>query len=335
MATKDRSPTRYLNFLREAAEIPRRFSLFALVRGAAARVGDKPPVGTSRLPGQDVIRLHQIPHTAFPAPTLDNIKFEGQVPVAEGYWLGLTGPMGPLPLHLTEFAIYERRYSKSQPFGDFLDLLAGRFLQLFYRAWAVSQPAVQADRPEQDRFRDRVDMLTGAGEGANDNNAMPRLARLFYASHFASRRSAGSIEGLLRHLLNMPVRVFEFQPRWADIEDEDQTRLGRCHHRLGDALLGSRMLHVSYAFTAEITSSQEHEFRRLLPSGSLFPIVKEALDAITPGHLEWTVSLRLPGPEAPPASLDGRTPLGWCSWLGDVSNDDMRSDVHLRRTALR
>lgn len=335
MAAEDWSPARYLSFLREAAESPHRYSLFALVRGAAARSGDKPPVGKSRLPSQDVIRLHQIPHTAFPAPTLDVINFDREVPSAGGYWLGLTGPMGPLPLHLTEFAIYESKFAKQRPFSDFLDLLAGRFLQLFYRAWAVSQPNVQADRPEQDRFAERVDQLTGAGEGADAESAMPRLARLFYASQFASRRSAGSIEGMMRHLLQLPVRVFEFQPRWADVEEEDQTRLGVCHHRLGDALIGSRMLLVSYSFTVEITSSNEREFRQLLPSGALFPIVKAALDAITPGHLQWTVSLRLPASEAPPASLDGRTPLGWCSWLGKASGDDMRSDVHLRRTALQ
>ena len=68
-----------------------------------------------------------------------------------GLWLGLTGPMGALPTHLTEFAFYERRYAKTQPFGDFLDLLAGRMLQLFYRVWADSQPTAQADRPDDDR----------------------------------------------------------------------------------------------------------------------------------------------------------------------------------------
>jgi type VI secretion system protein ImpH len=335
VAAKDRSPTRYLTFLREAAQNPRRFSLFALVRGAAARSGDKPPVGKSRLPSQDILRLHQIPHTSFPAPTLEKIDMDGEVPSAGGYWLGLTGPMAPLPLHLTEFAMYERKFAKHQPFGDFLDLLAGRFLQLFYRSWAVSQPAVQADRPEQDRFSERIDQLTGAGEGTDASSAMPRFARLFYASQFASRRSAGAIEGMLRHLLQLPVRVFEFQPRWSDVEAEDQTRLGVQHHRLGDAMIGSRMLLVSYAFTVEVTSSTEAEFRQLLPSGGLFPIVRSALDAISPGHLEWSVTLRLPGKEAPPAALDGRTPLGWCSWLGKVSDGEMRGDVHLRRTAVQ
>lgn len=335
MAAKDRSPTRYLTFLREAAQNPRRFSLFALVRGAAARSGDKPPVGKSRLPDQDIIRLHQIPHTAFPAPTLDTIELDKEVPSAGGYWLGLTGPMGPLPLHLTEFAMYERKFSREHPFSDFLDLLAGRFLQLFYRSWAVSQPAVQADRPEQDRFSERIDQLTGAGEGTDADSAMPRIARLFYASQFASRRSAGAIEGMMRHLLQLPVRVFEFQPKWADVEAADQTRLGVQHHRLGDAMIGSRMLLVSYAFTVEITSSTEAEFRRLLPSGGLFPIIKSALDAISPGHLEWSVTLRLPGKEAPPASLDGGTPLGWCSWLGQAPKNAVCDDVHLRRTAVQ
>ncbi|MEZ5749068.1 MAG: type VI secretion system baseplate subunit TssG [Caenibius sp.] len=48
---------------------------------------------------------------------------------------------------MTEFAIFERRYADAFPFGDWLDLMAGRMLQLFYRAWAESQPAALADRP--------------------------------------------------------------------------------------------------------------------------------------------------------------------------------------------
>ena len=46
----------------------------------------------------------------------------------------------------------ERRYGHKRPFGRFLDMLAGRMLQFFYRAWADSQPVSHADRPGDDRF---------------------------------------------------------------------------------------------------------------------------------------------------------------------------------------
>jgi len=191
MAAEDRQTSSYLEFLRRAASKPKNFNLFALVRGASARAQEKPEVGTSKQPSQDIVNLRQIPHTQYPAPTLDSISLDGGKVIADGYWLGLTGPMSPMPLHLTEFAMYERRYSKKQPFADFIDLLAGRFLQLFYRVWAVSQPHVQADRPNNDRFADYVNYLSGAGEGADSTSAFSVMSRLHYAALFASRRSAG------------------------------------------------------------------------------------------------------------------------------------------------
>ena len=68
-------------------------------------------------------------------------------------FLGLTGPMGALPIHLTEYAFYERRMGEKRPFGRWLDVLTDRMLQFFYRAWADGQPAVQADRTQRRPLR--------------------------------------------------------------------------------------------------------------------------------------------------------------------------------------
>lgn len=338
MAAEDRQARAYLTFAQRAAEQPRKFSLFALVRGLAARALDKAPVGRSKLPEQDLVRLRQIPHTRFPAPTLEEIEIKDGRAVAGGYWLGLTGPMSPLPLHFTEFAAYERKYAKTYPFGDFLDLLTGRFLQLFYRSWAVSQPAVQADRPEHDRFASYVERLTGATEGATDESAFPATTRLHYAALFASRRSAGAIEGGLHHLLGLDIDLREFRPVQRDIAPEDQTRLGMQHNQLGDAVLGRRAFIVTDSFEVQITAPTISEFRRLQPEGGLFHIAAEALDSLAPSHLEWTMTLCIPQSEVEPARLNGTARLGWSSWVGHdarkAANDDLRKDVHLRRSAL-
>ncbi|QUL36769.1 type VI secretion system baseplate subunit TssG [Erythrobacter sp. JK5] len=338
MAAEDRHPRAYLTFAEKAAKVPKRFSLFALVRGLSARAMDKPPVGRSKQPNQDIVRLKQIPHTHFPAPTLGEVDIREGRAEAGGYWLGLTGPMSPLPLHFTEFAAYERRYAKTRPFGDFLDLLAGRFLQLFYRAWAVSQPAVQADRPEHDRFASYVDRLTGATEGSHERSAFPSVARLHYAALFASRRSAGAIRGGLAHLLDLKVGLREFVPVLQRIEPGDQTRLGTQHNRLGEAVIGSRAYLVADNFEVKIHARDLGDFRRLQPDGALFRVAAEALDALAPSHLEWSITLCLPQSKVEPARLDGNARLGWSSWVGTdpkmAANDDVRTDVHLRRSAL-
>ena len=337
MAAADRPPPEHLSFLAAAAAATKRFGLFPIARGAEARAPGLPRIGRARRPAQSIADLAQVPTLAFPDSTLTEVVVRDGRARVDGHWFGLTGPMGPLPQHMTEFAAFERRYAKQRPFGRWLDLLAGRMLQLFFRAWADSQPASQADRPDDDRFAQQVALLTGAAEGVGEHAALPARARVHYAALFASRRSAAGIEDALTHLLGQQVTVLEYQPRWRDIEAEDRTRLGRQFARLGDeAMLGARAKVVSDAFRVVIRARSRADYEALLPSGPRFRILAEALDAVAPSHLEWDVALEIAGRDARGARLDGRTRLGWTGWLGEAAPEAIRRDAHLRRkTCLR
>ena len=325
----------HLAFLAAASTQAKRFGLFPLARGAEARAPHLPRIGRAKRPAQSVADFAQVPTLAFPDSTLAEVKVrDGRASVA-GYWFGLTGPMGPLPSHMTEFAAFERRYARQRPFGRWLDLLAGRMLQFFVRAWADSQPAAQADRPDDDRFAGAIAALTGATEGARGNGAFPAHARVHYAALFASRRSAGAIEDALSHLLGQKVCVHEFQPRWRAIEPDDQTRLGRQFSRLGDeAMLGGRAKVASDAFRISIRVNDRAGYEAMLPSGSRFRVLQDALDAFAPSHLEWDVALEIDGRDIKPARLDGSARLGWTGWVGG-GGTGVRSDAHLRRISSR
>lgn len=332
MAAEDRPPAHHLNFLAQAAAEKKRYGLFPVARGAEARAPHKPRIGRARRPSQSIVDLAQVPTLAFPDSTLAEVEVKGERARVGGYWFGLTGPMGPLPQHMTEFATFERRYAKQRPFGRWLDLLAGRMLQFFYRAWGDSQPVAQADRPDDDRFAEQVALLTGATEGVGMHDPLPAGARVHYAALFASRRSASGIEDALTHLLGQDVKLLEFQPRWREIEGEDQSRLGRQFARLGDeAMLGARARVASDAFRVVIRARSRADYEALLPSGSRFRILASALDAFAPGHLEWDVALEVEAKDLRPARLDGRVRLGWAGWLGAPPAGTVRRDAHLRR----
>lgn len=337
MAPPDRSPARHLTFLKEATGRLRRSGLFPLVRGAEARAPELPRVGRAKLPAQNIVEMTQVPSLRFPAPTVESLDHRHGRPVLEGYWFGLTGPMGPLPSHLTEYADYERRYGERRPFGRWLDLLADRMLQFFYRAWANSQPAASIDRPDDDRFGDYLGALSGAEEGVPGDALFPARARLHYASLYASRRSAGGIEDALGHLLRQPVRILEFCPRWRDVSGEDQSRLGRQFATLGgDLMVGSRVRTASDAFRVVVRANSIREYEQLLPSGPRFAIAREALDSFAPSHLEWDIMIEMEERHARPARLDGRTRLGWTGWLSPKKGSDrVRADAHLTRAAAR
>lgn len=332
MAAAHGSSPHHLTFLERIKKKTRRFGMFPVVRGAEARAPDLPRLGRARRPDQSIVDLAQLPSMNFPAPTLESVEFRNDRAQLNGYWLGLTGPAGPLPVHLTEFATFEHRYARQRPFGRWLDLLANRMLQFFYRAWADSQPAAHADRPGDDRFAAYLAFLSGATEGVPGSAAFPAGARVHYAALFASRRSAIGIEDSLAHLLAQPVKVIEYQPRWRDIADEDRSRLGRSYATLGeDIVLGGRLRTAADSFSVEIGAGSFAELEKLLPGQPRYVIASEALDAFAPGHLEWNIRLEIVEREVPAARLDGRARLGWTSWVSPARTDRIRSDTHLRR----
>jgi type VI secretion system ImpH/TssG family protein len=336
MAAEDGAQAQHLSWLARVANEIDRFGLYALLRGAEASAAHLPRIGASRIPSQDVVELTQTPTTAFPGSTLDAIEIGKTRARVSGFWLGLTGPMGPLPLHLTEFAAWERRFSRQRPFGRFLDLLAGRSLQFFYRAWAASNPSAQADRPHDDHFGAYLAALSGATEGVGPQAAFPAKARLHYAGLFASHRSAAGIEDALSDLLGSAVRVEPFLPRWRNIEPGDETRLGGAFAALGrGAALGGRVRTFADAFRVVVRAKDIAAFEGLLPGQPRFAIAAEALDAFAPSHLEWELEIELDEAQARPARLNGRARLGWASWMAPCGDGGVRRDTRLGGEARR
>jgi type VI secretion system VasI/ImpG family protein/type VI secretion system ImpH/TssG family protein len=307
----------HLSWLRSARAEMRRFGFFALVRGAEARARDLPPVGRARHPSEDVVELAHAASLDFAASTLEGIEStpSGRMRV-RGHFLGLTGPMGPLPLHVTEYAAYERRYAKSAPFGAFLDLISNRMLQFFYRAWADSQPAAQADRPGEDRFAGYVAAVSGAHDGTAGRDAFAEAFRLRFAGLFATRRSAAVLQDAIAGVLGLPVKVREFIGRWRDLSAEDQTRLGREDCRLGcGALLGARVRVADDTVRLTVRAPDLDAYQALTPGGDRFGLAAEAITAFLPSHLDWELELELPEDKAQGVVLGRAGRLGWSSWV--------------------
>lgn len=336
MAPAPRPAADHLSHFRRAAAVVARLSPLALLRGAEARAPLLPRIGEAKLPSDDVVALVHLPSLAFPAATLEVVLVGETHATVEGNWLGLTGPMGPLPLHLTEYAAYERRHARQQPFGRFLDVLAARMLQFFYRAWASTVPAASADRPDDDHFAQKIAALTGAMDGAAADSVFPPRARLRYGALFASPRSASGIADALSDLLRLPVQVVENVERWRDIDPRERTRLGAQFASLGqDALAGRRTCTVEEAFRVVVHVATSDQHRQLLPGGARYAVLVEALDAFAPPHLDWDIELAVAGAAIRPARLGGSARLGWSSWNGPVDPARVRSDARLGVDARR
>src|SRR5262249_1152071 len=131
-------------------------------------------------------------------------------------FLGLFGPQGPLPLHLTEYARDRIRQAGDTTFAAFADIFHHRMLALFHRAWSRSRATVSRDRPEHDRFRTYVGAAFGLGLPAQfDSDDVPDRAKLYFAGLFAmASRPPDGLRAILEGYFEKPVKVSEFLGEW-------------------------------------------------------------------------------------------------------------------------
>jgi type VI secretion system ImpH/TssG family protein len=336
MASENGNAPDHLEFLRHAAETVRRYDFFALLRQAEARAPHLKRIGEAKLPRDDVVDLAHTALMAFPGATLDTIETTptGRARVRCCFF-GLTGPMGALPLHLTEFANYEERYAAKKPFSRFLDMLTNRMLQFFYRAWAASEPTAQADRPWDDRFAGYIASVAGI-KSEHAQAGFPHQAQLYLAGLMGSRRSPAVLVDCLSQILKTTVTVREFLPRWRDIEPGDVSRIGRsgAFNRLGeDAVLGTRVRRIDDAFRVGLGCRDWTHYKQYMPTSRSFAVVRDTLDTMAPPHLEWQLELAIPEDRIEGVRLDGTAPLGWSAWLAPRKSATRRTDTRLGRRA--
>ncbi len=325
---------------------PTRWGAFAFWRAIDAALPAGPRIGEALDPSREAVDLTHLPSQDFPRTTIAAFVPGKRRPTVRSQHLGLTGPMGPLPTHLTEIAIFERRKKGDTPFADFLDLISSRALQRHFRAWAEADRCAQADRPGDDRFAGYVGAASGAvGLGFIDpasrakpdkrGDAFDDWRRLPYGGHLAGLRSATAVGDLLSHLLERPVKVIEAVGRWRSIEPDARTALGRAHAGLArGATLGSRFYAVEFDVAFEIGAASMAGLDDLLPGGHASRLLGEAARTVLPKHLDWTARVTIAETAIEPARL-GRTKLGWTSWMAPRGSSRTRRDLTLRDNAAR
>jgi type VI secretion system protein ImpH len=327
-------PPRLAQLLDRVARGPYAFDLFHLLRHIDALCPERPRLGTSGRPVEDVLRIGQVTTMSFAPAALAELRpGDATAPLLlRTYLFGMFGPNGPLPLHLTEYA-----HSRALHYGDhavarFVDVLHHRLATLFFRAWAASEPTVSHDRPQDDDFARQLASLAGYGmESLRDRDAMPDVAKLHFTGRLASHtRNPEGLEAILGSFFDVPVRVEEFVPGWVTLPAAAQCRLGEdpATGTLGStATAGGRIRLHHHRFRLRIGPLTLRDYERLLPGRPsmrrLVPIVRNYAG----DELGWSADLLLRHDEVPPTRLGQAGQLGWTSWIGTRRSREPAGDL--------
>ena len=330
---------RRLTFLGELERQPWAFDFYQTLRRIEGLYPMLPRLGEARRPADEPVRLGQKPELSFAPSAIDGFSYDPRGrPKITVRFLGLFGPMGPLPTHLTEFARERERNHGDSTWTRFADIFHHRLMLFFYRAWRQAQPTASRDRPEHDRFRAYVGSTIGLGSPAwYDRDSVSDDAKRYFAGSLArAARNPDGLADILSVYLDQPVAVRSFLPHWMRLPIDQRSRLGATEDssRLGlGAVLGRRVLDAQHHFELRIGPCPLSAYESLLPGGAWHRRVLDWLRLYVSDEFGVRMVVELEGMQVPEPRLGTGTRLGWTSWLRSHPGSRPAADLTLAMSA--
>jgi type VI secretion system protein ImpH len=320
--------------------IPFEFQFFQAVRLLERAMPDRMPVGRFHLPSREVVRFGAFQHFAFPASQIHEVKFrENGPPKMLVNFMGLTGPMGVMPLYYTEL-IMERQRSRDHGVVEFLDIFNHRMISLFYQAWEKYRFTVAYERGELDRFSHHLLDLIGMGtKGLQNRLAVMDDTLMFYSGLLSMQpRSAQALKQILVDYFEVPVEIEQFIGSWYPLEAADQCRFTEtsCYsEQLGvGAVVGDEVWEVQFGIRIVLGPLTLNQYRDFLPNGSAYLPMRTLARFFAGRETDYELQLVLKRDEVPACELgdesDTGPQLGWLTWNKTVPMGRDPRDTVLR-----
>ncbi|MCA9108394.1 MAG: type VI secretion system baseplate subunit TssG [Planctomycetaceae bacterium] len=324
--------------LTKLSQRPQDFELFQALRLIDAASPDLPQLGEAAGPHDESVRIGIDPSLVFAACDLstdatseEDSAGSSRTPRLHSRGFGLLGPHGPLPLSVTESIRASLLHEKDAAPLHFVEMLQHRMVMLFYRAYMQSRAAIQADRPDSDRFSLYLGALFGRHPALADRDDFADSSRLYFTGRYAAgTRSAEALEAIIAHEFNVQVDITPFALGWLNLNPRVQTALGRPGEAaaLGVAtIVGERVQDRQSHIQLRLGPLPLYRFQQLLPSGEQFASLAAMVREFTRGELFCKVQLVLLRDEVPPTILGQQGCLGRVSWLGSPPSGQDAADA--------
>ncbi|HUS06614.1 MAG TPA: type VI secretion system baseplate subunit TssG [Bryobacteraceae bacterium] len=329
--------SRYVKVEKLLREDPWHFQFFQAVRLVQRVLTEREPVGRFVPPSKEIVRFGAHPGMSFPASQIQGLDWKpGAQPVMLVNFMGLTGPMGILPLYYTEL-LMERVRAKDRTLLAFLDLFNHRMISLFYQAWEKYRFTIAYERGERDRFSHHLLDLIGLGtRGLARRQAVADDSLLFYSGLFSLHaRSAVSLQQILADYFDVPVEVEQFMGAWHSLDPADQCEFqwGNSYsEQLGlGAVVGDEIWDQQSGIRLRLGPLTAQQYADFLPQGSAYEPLRAITKFFSGGELDFEVQLILKREEVPACELGDASPrLGWSTWVKSVAMTRDPSDTILR-----
>jgi type VI secretion system protein ImpH len=304
---------------------PYSFDFFQAVRVLGWLQPDRSPVGRYNHPQTEIVRFGAHPILHFPASAIQAIRnCDDGMPRLTINFMGLVGPLGVLPIYVTEL-IANRLRSRDRALLEFLDIFNHRLTSFFYQAWEKSHFTVAYERDRNDPVTRSMFALIGMGTpGFRNRQPVQDESFIFYSGLFALMpKSAAAIEAVVGDYFGVDVEVVPFVGTWRSLGNSDQCVFGSEvpeSTMLGfGAVVGDEVWDQQSRVRLKLGPLTEKQYREFLPTGRSWPELRALVRSFCGNDLEFEIQLILrredvPAPVLRDPSENGLC-LGWHTWL--------------------
>ena len=330
-----------------------------LIEQAARREGRGAPLGEDAAIEEEPLHFVASDRMGLVATELAAIDDDGRQPRVTTNILGLVGATAAMPPFYSEIQLQRRRL-RDRSVAAFLNLFDHRALSFFYRIarkynWLLDHE--RAGRGGSDAATGAMLAFAGLATPAmRDRLALDDVALAPLAHHLGDqRRSAASVETVLRHLLKRPLRVIQAEPVWMALPKEEQSRIGGPAFgrftRLGGerlempghdgaddhvpdaAMIGAAVLDVQHHYVIEVGPVGHAELIALCTDDATITRVREVCRLAAGIEYRPILRLAISASEVPPLQLGAaHAPaiLGRTAWMAlDPSSTDILVDCNV------
>ncbi|MCK5879416.1 MAG: type VI secretion system baseplate subunit TssG [Holophagae bacterium] len=316
-------------------ENPVGLSFFQAARRVECIFSHKPRLGCAVRSVDDPIQFCQEPFLDFAPATLHRFEHQNKTAKPRLFvkFMGLLGPQGPMPLHITEYIHDRELHHDDHTLARFLDIFNHRMISLFYRAWACNRQTISHDRPDEDRFSAYIGSLVGIGrESLRNRDAVPDAAKLHYSGHLACQtRHAEGLRAILEDYFGIKTCIQEFIGQWITLPELYRCRLGQSadNATIGvNAMVGLQVWDCQQKFRIVMGPMNLVDYERLLPGGQYFTVLKAWVRNYVGDTLNWELRPILKAAEVPQVRLGKTGRLGWTTWIkGQPFEEDVMDIV--------
>ncbi|MFG6447440.1 type VI secretion system baseplate subunit TssG [Roseateles sp. BYS180W] len=307
-----------------AEQAPWAQAFLPLLRRVAALRSDLPGVGEALRPSAEAFRIGQTASLSFAPREIAALQEQAGKLMLTLYGLGMLGPQGPLPLHMTDQVRERVDTKRDHTLNHFLDLFHHRALSHFYRAWAQSQAAAGLDRASEESFSNYVARLCGDEPELAQGLALPTHARWATTAHRVRQaRNPDGLAAAVAQFFGISVKLQEHCLQWMRLAPEDESHMGSPGPAsvMGQgAVAGEAIPDRQSRFRLVLGPLTLEQYLRFTPEGHRgardLPALVELVRAFIGFEYAWEVELLVHRHSAPPCHLGDAQQLGWSTWMG-------------------